>query len=130
MRSLVIEDDQITGQVMKEILLSFGECDHAEDGKSGLDNFLSACEDNNRYDVIFLDIMMPDLTGQQVLEKIREIEEKLGINGLDMTKVVMSTALDDMNNIKLAFRNQAEGYIVKPIHKDTIVKTLLELELI
>ena len=41
----------------------------------------------------------------------------------------MTTALDDFDNIKTAFRNQAEGYIVKPIDKDKVVKVLEDLKI-
>jgi len=130
MKTLVIEDDFVTSQVMKEILLSFGECDIAEDGTIGIDCFREALESNDSYDLIFLDIMMPGLTGQEVLKVIRDLETKNGIMGLEQSKIVMSTALDDIKNIKDAFKSQAEGYIVKPIDKDKILKILVDLEML
>lgn len=130
MKTLVIEDDFVTSQVMKEILLSFGECDIAEDGELGINCFKEALESNDSYDLIFLDIMMPGLTGQEVLKNIRDLELKNGILGLEQTKIVMSTALGDIKNIKDAFKSQAEGYIVKPIDKDKILKILVDLEML
>jgi len=130
MKTLVIEDDFVTSQVMKEILLSFGDCDIATDGTIGLDYFNEALINNNPYDLIFLDIMMPGLTGQEVLKQIRDIESGKKILGLDQTNIIMSTALDDISNIKKAFKSQAEGYIVKPIDKDKIIKILIDLELV
>ncbi len=127
MKSLIVEDDYITAQVMKEILSAFGECDAAEDGKQALDLFSESHVDGFPYDVIFLDIMMPELDGQETLAKMREIEKEFGILGLDGVKVVMTTALDDFENIKKAFKNQCEGYIVKPVEKDKVVKKLIDL---
>jgi YesN/AraC family two-component response regulator len=46
---------------------------------------------------------------------------------LDGCKIIMTTALDDFDNIAMAFKNQAEGYIVKPIDKDKIIAKLMEL---
>ncbi|NLO18847.1 MAG: response regulator [Ignavibacteria bacterium] len=130
MKSLIIEDDYITSQVMQEILLAFGEADIAEDGFKGLELFTTALVENKKYDVIFLDIMMPELDGQEVLAQVRRIEEDYDIYGLDGVKIIMTTALDDFENIKTAFKNQCEGYIVKPIEKDKIVQKISDLDLI
>lgn len=130
MKTLVAEDDFITSQVMREIMLSFGECNIAENGKLAVNAFAEAINSGTPYDLIFLDIMMPELDGQQVLAKIRDIETEQGIAGLDGVKVIMTTALDDFENIKTAFQNQCEGYIVKPIDKDKVVKKLYELNIL
>lgn len=130
MKSLIVEDDYITSQVMQEILLAFGEADLAEDGFKGLELFTTALVENKKYDVIFLDIMMPELDGQEVLAQVRKIEEDYDIYGLDGVKIIMTTALDDFENIKTAFKNQCEGYIVKPIEKDKIVQKISDLGLI
>ncbi|MFP4527797.1 MAG: response regulator [Candidatus Kapaibacterium sp.] len=130
MKTLVVEDDYITAEVMHEIMLSFGECDVAENGKIALDKFGQALDVDDPYDIIFLDIMMPEMDGQTVLGKIREMEHDKGIRGLEGVKIVMTTALDDFDNIKRAFKHQAEGYIIKPIDKDKVIKTLIDLELL
>ncbi len=130
MRTLVVEDDYITSQVMQEVMLSFGDCDIAEDGAQAIELFQSSLVNDLRYDVIFLDIMMPEMDGQQVLDAIRKIEEANNILGLDCVKIVMTTALDDYNNIRTAFTNQAEGYLVKPIDKDKVVQVLINLGLL
>lgn len=130
MRSLVVEDDYITSQVMQEILSAFGDCDIAENGEQAIELFTSAQLTGVLYDVIFLDIMMPEKDGQEILAKIRQIEKMNGILGLDGVKIVMTTALDDYSNIKKAFVNQAEAYLIKPVDKDKIVKVLVDLELL
>lgn len=130
MKSLIVEDDYITAEVMREIMSAFGECDVAEDGKRALDFFSVALVTKEVYDVIFLDIMMPELDGQETLENIRRMENDYDIRGLDGVKIVMTTALDDFENIKKAFKSQCEGYIVKPIDKDKIVNKLIELKLL
>ena len=130
MRILIVEDDYITGQVMMEIASAFGPADVAEDGFKAFELFTKALNEKDTYDVIFLDIMMPDIDGQEVLTKIREIEAGNGIKGLDCTKIIMTTALDDFQNINSAFKNQAEGYIVKPVNTDKFVNSLIKLGLI
>lgn len=126
MRILVVEDDYITAEVIKEILSDYGEVSLAENGYLGLQSFKAAFVTDKRYDLILLDIMMPEMDGLETLNKIREEEELSGVKGLDRVKIVMVTALDDFNNIKTAFHNQAESYVVKPIDKNKILKALTD----
>lgn len=130
MKTLIIEDDYITSQIMQEIMLQYGSCDIAEDGTQALAKISEALDSKEHFDVIFLDIMMPGISGQEVLTKIRYIEEIYGFQGLDACQIIMTTALDDYDNIKKAFVNQAEAYIVKPIENDKIKKVLQDLHLI
>jgi two-component system chemotaxis response regulator CheY len=130
MKTLIVEDDFITSQVMREILLAFGSADIAEDGKKALELFSASQSAPEKYDVIFLDIMMPEMDGQQVLEEIRKIEAKNNVMGLDSVKIVMTTALDDFDNIKKAFFNQCEGYLVKPVEKNKVIEKLVDMGLI
>lgn len=128
--SLIVEDDFVTGQVLIEILTDFGECQLAENGIKAVELFTRAMKNNKRYDVVYLDIMMPEISGQEVLSLIRAMEKGCGIEGLDAVKIVMCTALGDYDNVKLAFTNQCEGYIVKPISKEKIESSLRDLKLI
>lgn len=130
MKILIAEDDFITGQVMLEILSSYGNCDLVTDGQAAINYVQKSIESNDPYNVLFLDIMMPEKTGQEALDEIRNIEYNAGFKGLDCLKVIMTTALDDFENIRNAFKNQCDGYIVKPIDVEKIVSKLNELELI
>ncbi len=127
MRTLLVEDDYITSQIMKEMLLRYGSCDVAENGLMAIEMFADAYNDDDPYDVIFLDIMMPEIDGQEVLYQIRDIETAKGIKGLDGVKIIMTTALGDFENIRKAFNNQCEGYLVKPVERKKMEKTLIGL---
>jgi two-component system chemotaxis response regulator CheY len=130
LRFLIIEDDYITAQVMIEILSAFGNSDWAEDGQRGIELFADNLKSSDPYSVIFLDIMLPIKDGQEVLTNIRDIESFAGIVGLDAIPIIMTTALDDMENVKKSFKNQCEGYIVKPIQKDKIISVLDNLDIL
>jgi two-component system chemotaxis response regulator CheY len=130
MRTLVYEDDYVTGVIMNEILSDYGQCDVAVNGKDGIEKFIKALDENQKYDLIFMDIMMPGMTGQEVVTKIRSLEKDRGICGLECVKIYMNTALDDYSNIMLAFKNQVDGYLIKPIEKDKLTKLLIEQKFI
>lgn len=130
MKSLVVDDDFFSRRILQSIIAVYGECHIAIDGKEALFAFKQALAEESPYDVICLDIMMPGIDGQQVLKEIREMEEKKGILGCDGVKIIMTTALDDKDNIKQAFREQCEAYMIKPISKSKLVKILTDFELI
>lgn len=130
MKILVVEDDFAGRKLMEKYLTPFGETDVVVDGKEAMDAFNLAFEENEPYDLICLDIMLPKKDGQQVLKEIRKIEEDRGLLGADATKVIMTTALGDAKNVLSAFRSQCEGYLQKPISKEQLLRQLRELDLI
>lgn len=130
MRILIVEDEFISRQIMQDLLEPYGECDLAVTGKEALLAFKLALEKNKRYDLIMLDIMLPEMDGQTVLKEIRKIEEEHNILGLDGVKIIMTTALGDFKNVSKAFNYQCEGYLVKPIDEENLVNMLKKLKLI
>ncbi len=130
MRILVLEDEFISRNVMMEILSPLGHVDTAETGTEAVEKFRKAIEQGEHYDAVFLDIMVPEMSGQDVLKNIRMLEEQFGIFSLSGTKVIMTTALGDFGNVKAAFKQQCEAYLIKPIDRDKVLSTLDGLGLI
>jgi two-component system chemotaxis response regulator CheY len=78
-----------------------------------------------------MDVMMPEMDGQEALQRIRDMEKEMGIFGSQEAKVIMTTALDDLSNIIKAFHEGgATSYIVKPILKDSLIGEMRKLGLI
>jgi two-component system chemotaxis response regulator CheY len=131
MKTLIVEDDFISQQVMKELLSTYGEVNVAGDGNEALQIFIENLEDiSSRFDLILLDIMMPEIDGLEALQYIRNLEDAYSISGLDAVKVVMTTALDSFENINKAFKNQCDAYLVKPIDRPKMERLLKDLNLI
>ena len=76
MRILVVDDDAPNRKLLKDIVSRLGECDAAEGGQNALSAFEKAWQDWRPFNLIFLDVLMPDMDGRQVLLKIREIEKE------------------------------------------------------
>ena len=75
MRFLVVDDDFATRRLVQRLLHPYGMVDVATDGEEAVAAFSSALDDNEPYDLITLDILMPNVNGQQALREIREIEK-------------------------------------------------------
>ena len=68
-----------------------------------VDAFLMALEDGEPYDLVCLDIMMPVMDGYQALMGIRNLEKQNDIPKEKEVKVIMTTALNEEQNVKMAF---------------------------
>ncbi len=129
MKVLVVEDDFISRNFLQKLLGKFGACDVAVNGEEALVAFNHAHSEKAPYDLICLDIMMPEMDGQETLKRLRAIEEGLGIGGLAGVKIIMTTALGDKTTVLNCFKNGCEAYLVKPIMKDKLIAKMQELGL-
>jgi two-component system, chemotaxis family, chemotaxis protein CheY len=130
MRILIAEDDLASRKFMYKFLLPYGECDVTVDGREAIDAFMMAWDENKPYDLICLDIMMPNLDGKKALKAIREIEIQKGVEAAKRVKVIMTTALDDTKNVYESFDTGCEGYATKPIDTKKFIEVLQKLQLI
>ncbi|WP_028973624.1 response regulator [Spirochaeta cellobiosiphila] len=127
MKILIVEDDFTSRTMVYRLLKDAAECDTAVDGEEALHFFSTSIKDKTPYDLILLDIMLPNKDGQTVLKDIRDMESTAGIKGLERCSILMMTALDDSQNIIEAFRSQCEGYLPKPISKEKLIKAIHKL---
>jgi len=131
MKVLIVEDDFTSRKLMQTILAPHGECDIAVNGKEAVEAFEAALAAEQPYDLICMDIMMPEMDGQEALKRIRALEKEKGLRGNNEVKVVMTTALDDPKNVVEAYyKGGATSYIPKPIDRQLFIHLLRNLGLI
>ena len=102
----------------------YGECDLVVDGLEALDAFLMSVQENNPYDLVCLDIMMPKVDGVKVLKAIRDLENQNGVSLEKRTKIIMTTALAETQLVKEAFEIGCEAYAAKPIDVEKLANVL------
>ena len=115
MKSLLVEDEFIARMVMNEFLNKFSHCDIAVDGNEAIHAFELAWKNTQPYDLICLDIIMPNMNGLDVLKHIRDFEAKKGIAVENGAKIIMTTSLDDVDSVMGAFNEGCEAYMIKPV---------------
>lgn len=130
MKCLIVEDEFAARKLLQFYLSDYADCFIAVNGHEAVDAFKDALSEGQPYDLICLDIMMPQMNGHDALAAIRQIEKEHGINGLDGVKVIMITALSDSKNIIGAFRKGCEVYIVKPVKKEKLLEEMEKLGLL
>lgn len=130
MRVLIAEDDLTSRKFLFKYLSQYGECDIVVDGLEALDAFMISIKDNNPYDLICLDIMMPKVDGVKVLKNIRDLEIQKNILPEKRSKVIMTTALAETQFVQRAFEYGCNAYAAKPIDIQKFDDVLKKLELI
>jgi two-component system chemotaxis response regulator CheY len=130
MKTLVAEDDFTSRLLLQELLKSYGPCHIAVNGKEAVEAVRAALEADEPYDLICLDIMMPEMDGQEALKEIRRIETAAGVAGSNRTKIVMTTALAGQVNVREAIRGKCDYFLTKPIQKAKLLEELRKLALI
>lgn len=129
MRALIVEDEFLSRKVLRSFLTTAFEVEVVVNGKEALDAFRLAHTEGNPYELILMDIMMPEVDGMEALERLRDMERELGV--LDPVKVIMTTALDDPKTVIRSFHDgEASGYIVKPVDKEKLYGELEKLGLL
>jgi two-component system, chemotaxis family, chemotaxis protein CheY len=124
MKVLIVEDDFSSRFLLHKFLEPYGTCYIAINGKEAVEAVKAAMDAKDPYDLICLDIMMPELDGHNALKQIRQIEEERGIVSSEGAKIIMTTALGDMKNINDAFHNLCDSYLTKPISKTKLLRSL------
>jgi two-component system chemotaxis response regulator CheY len=130
MRILIVEDDLTSRLLLKKMLEAFGACDVAVNGKEAVEACRLAQKSGEPYALVCMDIMMPEMDGQVALKAIRALEEASACPPSRAAKIVMTTALRDIENVTAAYRELCDGYLVKPIARDKLVGLLKELDII
>ena len=111
MKVLIIEDDKILSNTVKQCIEKKFNVEQAFDGEEGV---LYAKQ--NIYDVIILDLMLPIMDGYDVLASLRK--EKI------YTPVLILTAKDGVQNKVRGFNLGADDYLVKPFDREELIARL------
>jgi len=118
---LLIDDDKLSGRSLQLQLKKKGyPCIHLTSGQEGLD-YLEAHE----VDLVLLDVMMPEISGLEVLAEIRKTRKSFEM------PVIMVTSKDEAKDIVYALHRGANDYITKPVNVEIAmarINTQLQLK--
>jgi two-component system, chemotaxis family, chemotaxis protein CheY len=130
MKTLIVEDDFTSRLLLQGILKEYGPIDIAVDGKEAVFAVKNALLKDAPYNLICLDIMMPEMDGQEALKQIRAEEQSKGISSSKGAKIFMTTALSDVKGIMKSFDTLCDAYMVKPLDKAKLLEQLSKFGLI
>ncbi len=111
---LVVDDEAYICETLVDILKNGGyQAESALSGKKALEKFT-----NDFFDLILLDITMPEMDGVEVLKEIKKIDSNVAI--------IMATGKSDVESIVDAIKQGAEDYIIKPFQDIESIKATIQ----
>lgn len=123
MRILIIEDDKLTIQALTAILTAHHYAvEVSRDGRSGL-----ALLDSFEYDLLILDIGLPDLDGIQLCRQIRTLAQTAEKSQAAPLPILLLTARDSPHDRALGLDAGADDYVVKPFDEEELVARIRAL---
>jgi two-component system chemotaxis response regulator CheY len=127
-KTLIAEDDLTSRILLQEILKRYGPVHTVVNGREAVEAVRAAMKLGEPFDLICLDIMMPEMDGYEALKEIRGMERSRGVLSSEGAKIFMVTALGDVKNVMQAFR-ECDAYLLKPIDKWKLLERLREVVL-
>ncbi len=129
MNILVVDDEIVSQKKMMRILSGFGTCDGVKTGKEALRTVKTALENWKLYNLITLDVSMPDISGVEVLTAVRKMETDRGLADDEKSKILMVTSHSDVETVK-ACSGKCDGYIIKPFNREVMTQKIKKTGLI
>lgn len=127
---LLVEDDFSCRLLLQTFLSRYGECHLAINGREAVEVFRAALNQGKTFDLICMDIMMPELNGRDAVLAIRALEEDNCITSTNGAKIIMTTAVTEIKEVMLCFKSLCDAYLMKPIDLTELLAQIKALHLI
>jgi len=99
MKVLIIENDRSNQAALKKVFMTFGNCNFALNSNEAVNLYEDSWKDCRPYDLICADINMSGTERQNMMNRIREIENEMGIEDQDGAIVITTAALDEQRTV-------------------------------
>jgi two-component system chemotaxis response regulator CheY len=130
MRVLIVDDDFYSRVMLHDMMRPVAECHIAVNGEEALEAFKRALDAGRPYDLVCMDLVMPEMDGQQALREMRAYEEDLGLDDERRCKVIVISMLEDSRETNDAFfLGGADCFLVKPIDETRFMAEIRALGL-
>lgn len=124
---MVVDDDSTSRRILENILNKIGECTAVDSGSKALTLLNMAINDKAPFELLILDVSMPDMDGTEVLLNIRKDEHQRGIPKSKRLKVIMLTASMRMSTVKTCIKWGCNGFVSKPFSPQTLFQNMERL---
>jgi CheY-like chemotaxis protein len=123
MKILVADDDEVFTSLIEGCLSSHHDVTAVHDGNDVVTAFIDGHRLNEPYDVILLDISLPNMTGDKILQRIRK-HEKRHFFGENRVYIAITSGYSNTNVIRQSISDGCDHYYIKPIHIEQITDKL------
>lgn len=125
MKVLIVDDNLVNRTSMERIMEEFGTVESQKSGRKAVLAFETNLQFSRNYDIVLLDIVMPDMDGLKVLQKMRSIEKVYQVPERERAKIIMVTSHSHKDIVLSSLKMGCDDYIVKPFQRGIIIEKLL-----
>ena len=128
-KTLIVDDSKAVLYMMNGILNDYGlnEICEAANGLLAVEQFEAAARSGAPFSLVFLDIVMPVMNGQEALKRMRDIEMDAGVIGDDRAIIIMATSLHSTTDmIDAMIEGDCTDYLIKPFDPEDLLGMLIK----
>ncbi len=121
MKILCVDDEMSMIMIYQDYFRSIkGDIVYSFDGFQAFKEVLQSIEEKELFDLVVLDIEMPNMGGLECLKQIRDLEES---NNVKKSKVFIVTASEELSDVLLAFEGETDAFIIKDSNMNNRLET-------
>jgi len=129
LRILIVDDSNSLRFLLKAFFKDVGRCDEAENGAQAVELVRESLRGEG-YDVVFMDIMMPELDGMEATRRIRDLLDDENVPREARPRIIMLTCLSDARHMLQAqYECGADAYVTKPFDRAILFEMLANMGL-
>jgi len=127
-RCLVVDDDELGRELIAQYLEGVAVCHMAENGLKAVEMFRTAFEGGDPYDLMILDIVMPEMDGYTAAKEIRLIEKEWGVSINDGLSIIVLSSLNTPGDVIQAYVSaKSVAHLVKPVQPEKLLGIMNKL---
>lgn len=129
MKILIVDDEAVSRIKLEAVFEDFGECQSVAGGREAVTEVKKALVEGEPYNLITMDIGMPDMDGTEALFEIRKLEGQYPPAQGSKARVIMITAQKDRDSLITCVQAGCDDYIIKPVDPDLVIQRMLALKM-
>ncbi len=127
MKILIVDDQKIFRHQLLKNLDDVGTCVAVSDGLTAVQAFKESLDCDKKFDVVILDLYMPNMNGFKTLEIMRTMESfhsKHTLTKYKYSRIVIHTSSSDPRDILISYQKKSNGFLSKPVSKEELIKKI------
>lgn len=129
LKVLIVDDSDLQADMLAATLQDFGveNCTISLNALEAMQRFEAEYASDEPFTLVFLDIVMPEMDGQEALKRMRTLELNIAAPEKQRTTIIMTTSLDSPKDmIQALIEGDCDDYIVKPVLAQNVKSMLVK----
>ncbi len=128
--ALIVEDVFLIQRVIERFIEPYGVFTVSNNGKEALKKYAEFFFNGNAFNLVCLDIYLPEMNGLDVLSNIRKFEDEIKLKSEERCKIIIISSVTHPATVQQAYKLGCDYYVAKPFSKEDIVNALKKIKMI